>query len=307
MKRAAGLMDLHIHSKYSCDGEYSPSDLAGMAAAAGIEVMALTDHNTTGGIREALEAGAKNGIKVIPGIELDCMFKGHIFHVLGYGIDPNFPALDVLYIDVRRQEAAAARERIRLINKAGIELDETEALSSAVHGCFVTGELIAELVLNKSGAKKNPLLRPYLPGGSRSDNPYVNFYWDFCAQGKKAYVPITYIALEKAVSIIRLAGGISVLAHPGQNLKGKYEWLADIIRAGIDGIEAYSSYHSSEECIYFAGAAEKHKLLVSGGSDFHGKTKPAVKMGSFGFSGSARKIIKPLEERIQACRLVPVL
>ncbi|MDR2020264.1 MAG: hypothetical protein LBQ14_05785, partial [Treponema sp.] len=196
-------------------------------------------------------------------------------------------------LDVQSRNRASSLETVRLINRAGIALDEKEALSRAKNG-FVTGELAAEIVLAKADAGENPLLRPYLPGGGRSDNPYVNFYWDYCGQGRAAYVHIEYISMEEALAAIENAGGVSVLAHPGQNLKGKEDMLPSIIDLGIEGIEAYSSYHSPEQSLYYKQQADSYGLLVSGGSDFHGKTKPAIHMGRFGLDGGGYDMVDSL-------------
>jgi predicted metal-dependent phosphoesterase TrpH len=181
-------IDLHMHSMYSCDGELSPGELFEIARRSGIRTVSLTDHNTCAGIPDAVEAGRTAGIEIISGVELDCFYQGVLFHVLGYGIDHDNSLLQEIDLNVQFQNRASSLETIRLINKAGIKLDEEEALSKAKNG-FVTGELIAEIVLNKTNAGNNPLLHPYLlPRGSRSDNPYVNFYWDYCGQGSPAYV-----------------------------------------------------------------------------------------------------------------------
>lgn len=277
------VVDLHIHSTYSCDGELSPEELLGIARRSGLRVVSLTDHNTCVGIPEAIEAGRIAGIEVISGIELDCFYQGVLFHVLGYGINYDNSLLQEIDLNVQLRNRASSLETVRLINKAGIELNEGEALSKAKNG-FVTGELVAEIVLSKSNAGENPLLRPYLPEGSRSDNPYVNFYWDYCGQGSPAYVHIEYISMEDAITAIREAGGVSVLAHPGQNLKGKENMLPSIVDLGIEGIEVYSSYHSPEVSLYYKRQADMYGLLVSGGSDFHGKTKPSIHMGDFGLA-----------------------
>jgi predicted metal-dependent phosphoesterase TrpH len=291
------LIDLHMHSVYSCDGELTPRELINIAQKSKLKIISLTDHNTCVGVTETIEAGRTAGITVIPGIELDCFFQGVLFHVLGYGIDPENALLGEIDKDVQSQTKASSAETIRLINELGINLDRDEALSKAKNG-YVTGELIAEIVLNKKDARDNPLLHPYFSGGSRSDNPYVNFYWDFCGQGKSAYVHIEYIPMEKAISAIREAGGIALLAHPGQNLKNRDNMLPSIIDLGIKGIEVYSSYHTPERCNYYKQQADTQGLLISGGSDFHGKTKPAIYMGNFGLESDGFDIVDSLCQAI---------
>ncbi len=134
----------------------------------------------------------------------------------------------------------AAREKIRLFQSAtGIPVDEDEVLAASSDG-VVPGELIADILLAKKEAPQYEILRPYLPGGAKSDMPNVRFYWDFFSEGKAAYVPVHYISLADAVSLIHDAGGISVLAHPGQNLdRGETELLESLLFREIDGIEHF--------------------------------------------------------------------
>lgn len=113
--------------------------------------------------------------------------------------------------------------------------------------------------------------------------PNVRFYWDFFSEGKPAYVPIRYISLAGAASMIHDAGGMTVLAHPGQNL-GTYETelLNSLLFFGIDGIEAFSSYHSQAVAAYYVEVADKNHRFITCGSDFHGKHKPAIRIGGHG-------------------------
>lgn len=143
----------------------------------------------------------------------------------------------------------------------------------------VTGEMIAEAALKDNRNKNNLLMRPFLPYGERSDNPCVNFYWDICSVGKGAYVPMKFMSLMEAIELIYAAGGIAVLAHPGYNVKEDEELLHHIVQAGITGMEVYSTYHSKEQIEFYASQAEKYGLIKTVGSDFHGKTKPAIKLG----------------------------
>lgn len=293
--------DFHMHSLYSDDGDYTPEALVDMAHAAGLAAISLCDHNTAHGVARAMACGKELGVRVIPGIELDCLFDGVVFHTLGYGIDPADARLARIGEDILAQERRAAKERIRLVNELGIPLAEEEALAKSGNG-VVTGELIAEIVLGKPDAGENPLLAPYLAGGPRSSNPYVNFYWDYCSQGKPAYVPIHFISLQEAIAVIHGSGGVAVLAHPGQNLKERAEMLAPVLDAGLDGIECYSSYHTPRECLYYQEAALARGLLVTGGSDFHGKTKPSIAMGRFGLGEDGLALLARLEEAIAARR-----
>ena len=126
------------------------------------------------------------------------------------------------------------------------------------------------------------LLKPYREGKDRGDNPYVNFYWDYYSQGKPCYVEIQYLSLQETIQIINEHGGIAVLAHPGNNLKGKFELFDEMVKEGIQGVECFSSYHSEEVNKYFYEKAKEYNLLYTCGSDFHGKTKPSISLGHNG-------------------------
>lgn len=271
-------IDLHIHTSYSDDGEFLPLEIVAQCKNLGMELIAVTDHNSVRGVPQALTAA--QGLRIVSGVELDCTCFNRNFHLLGYCFDSSRREFTEIEQDIFQQEQAAAGEKIRLFEKAtGISIQESEL--TAPNG-IVTGEMIAEQVLTRQSVEKFPQLRPYLPGGEKSDMPNVRFYWDFFSEGKPAYVPIRYLSLSDAVRLIHSAGGIAVLAHPGQNLASNRDLLPSIISQGIDGIETFSSYHSKEDAEYYLEAAEKHRLLVTCGSDFHGRHKPNIQLGGHG-------------------------
>lgn len=272
------IIDLHMHSLYSDDGEFTPAELMTLCKDAGLKFSALADHNSVKGVEEAIKEGEKLGIKVIPAIEIDCIYNGVNLHVLGYYIDPKFPRFYELEEDILRQEQTASPKRVELIEKSGIYVNPDKIKNLSKDG-IITGEMIAEAALYEPENKDNEVLKPYLEGGNRSDNPYVNFYWDFCAQGKIAYAHVNFISLREALDIINQAGGIPILAHPGKNVHEDKVLLDGIIEQGVKGMEVYSSYHSPEQVLFYRKEAEKLNILMTCGSDFHGKTKPSIQLG----------------------------
>lgn len=274
----ANQLDLHMHSNISNDGEYSPSQLLQLCKQHGLKTVALADHNSVRGIEDAQKSANELGIEFIRAIELDCQFEGVNLHLLGYGIDPTVPEFEKNEMDILKKEQDASSKLINLVQDLGIHLEIEEVLDLAIEG-VVTGEMIAEAALEDKRNQNNPLLEPYRKNGKRSDNPYVNFYWDFCSQGKPAYVPIQFLGLNEAIQLIRKARGIAVLAHPGINIGQDQKILEGIVSCGIDGMEVYSSYHDESMVAFYVKQAEKFHLLKTMGSDFHGKTKPAIKLG----------------------------
>lgn len=281
------MIDLHMHSRYSDDGEYTPAELAARCAAEGIAVMSVTDHNCIQANLEAQEAAQENGIGYIPGIEIDCTFHGVNFHVLGYGIDYESEDFRRIEQNIRQQSFQASKDMLEKTQALGFPVTKEDMQDIAKDHYWKdawTGEMFAEVLLNKPELQEHPMLKPYRPGGLRSDNPYVNFYWDYYSQGKPCYVKIDYPPMEDIIDVIHRNQGIAVLAHPGVNLKAKEELLEEILELAIDGIEAFSSYHTPEQAEYYYRKAAEKQLLVTCGSDFHGKTKPAIQLGKAVFS-----------------------
>jgi len=294
-----GWLDLHMHSSISNDGEFSPKRLMELCSQNQLKVVALADHNSVRGIKEAKTYADKFEIELISAIELDCTFRGVDLHVLGYGIDPTYGEFEEIEQSVEEQERTASKKRIDLVESIGINFEYDEVMNLSKNG-VVTGEMIAEAALKDDRNKNNLLMKPYYPGGKRSDNPYVNFYWDICSMGKGAYVQMEFISLFKAVKLIYDSGGIPVLAHPGNNIKEDKELLNDIVSAGVIGMEVYSSYHSKAQMEFYADIADKNGLIKTLGSDFHGKTKPSIKLGSVNCQDSEEKIYQELIQKIKA-------
>lgn len=274
-------VDLHIHSKYSDDGQFEPGRLVDMCKENNVKIMAIADHNTVEAIPEAIEYAKKNGIKYIPAIEIDCTYSGVNLHVLGYGINYKNSVFNKIGKDIEKQEIAASLRKLELTNRLGFNLEKSTLDSISSNGVY-TGEMFAEILLKDEKYTDHTLLKPYRMGGSRSDNPYVNFYWDYYSQGKSCYVEIEYLSLRETIKIINDNGGVAVLAHPGNNLKGRFELFDEIVKEGIQGVECFSSYHEIDVNKYFYDKAKEYDILYTCGSDFHGKTKPSIFLGRNG-------------------------
>ena len=276
------MIDLHMHSFFSSDGEFSPEELVNGCAEKNIKLMALTDHNTVAGVDRALAAASAAGICCLPGLEISCTHKGVNLHILGYGIDHRAPVFEEIEKQLRAQLRSVSLRTKQAFENLGFYLEES-ALQALGEKSYWPEEwppeFFAQLLFESSAYADHPLLTPYRPGGARSVNPLANFYWDFCGQGKPCFVPAVFPEAEDVVAAIHSAGGIAVLAHPGVNLRGREELFPEIISLGIDGVEAYSSYHSLETSVFYAKESRKHGVFVSCGSDYHGYVKPAISLG----------------------------
>lgn len=292
-------IDLHTHSKFSDDGEFTPEELLAKCTVAQLDYFAIADHNSVKGSRIALANGAYPDVTCIPAIEIDCTLDDVNYHMLGYGVDVTDPIFEKIEEHVAKQERVGSQTRMQQIRDLGILFEDAYIKQITTDG-IVSGEAIAEAAMKFDVEKNHPLLQPYYPGGERSDNPYVNFYWDYCSSGKPGYVEILYPRAEDIVNVLHDQGAIAVLAHPGMNVKEVESRMKRMIEIGIDGIEVYSSYHSLEQIAYYQTWAEAHALLITCGSDYHGKTKPSVKLGQCVMPED--KIIL-LSERLESLRL----
>ena len=276
-----------MHTTISNDGTYSPETIIQMCHEAGLEIVALADHNSTKAFRIAKPIADAYGMKLIPAVELDCHIDGINLHVLGYGINPNHPTFDAYEEEILSQERISSQFVVNKIRELGIHLEDKALNRVQIHG-VITGEMIAEVALEDSKNDNNELLVPYREGGSRSQNPLVNFYWDYCAQGKVAYYPIQFRTIDEIIQMINDAGGFAVLAHPGNNIKTNVDVFKKIIDKGVIGVEVYSSYHSPEVIEHYHALALEHDLIMTLGSDFHGKTKPSIHLGKFSIPDEKR-------------------
>ena len=273
-------IDLHVHTSISNDGTYAPEVLVRMCHDAGLKRIAIADHNSTKAFRIGKPVADQCGLELIPAVELDCHINGINLHVLGYGIDPNHPMFDVYEEEILSQERNSSKFVVEKIRETGLYLSDEALDKVKIHG-VITGEMIAEVALEDERNAESELLKPYREGGLRSDNPLVNFYWDYCAQGKIAYYPIKFRTIDEIVHMIKQAGGFAVLAHPGNNIKTNVDVFKQIIDKGVVGVEVYSSYHSQSTIDHYHKLALEHDLIMTLGSDFHGKTKPSIHLGKF--------------------------
>jgi 3',5'-nucleoside bisphosphate phosphatase len=272
--------DLHMHSYYSLDGEFSIKDLLALCQEQNLTTVSLTDHNSVRGVGEAIDQAFSAGITVIPGIEIDCIYNDIDLHLLGYNFKWDSKVFSRLEDEVHHRIMNAFPEMIRLLKKAGITVDEEEVIALA-KGRPPCAEQIAEALVTNPVYHSNPLLEPYLQGGARSDMPYIHFYHDYFAQGQPAYVKIDYMPYNEAIEMIKDQDGIPIVAHPGVNLRNQEAVINELLDQGALGLEAFNNYHDYDQISYFAGIAVQRNLLLTCGSDFHGKNKPLIKPGLF--------------------------
>ncbi|MGH7503472.1 MAG: PHP domain-containing protein [Longimicrobiales bacterium] len=243
-------VDLHLHSTAS-DGSLSPSALAWAARAGGLHVIALTDHDTTGGVADASQAGAGN-VHVIQGIELSCTHECTEVHMLGYFVDPGHPAL----VEYERAASLRRRERMHAM------IDRLAALGPRVS---------MDDVQVAAGPGALAIARPHLARVlvQKGHAATVSEAFDrWIGNTAPAYVSVDLIDPERAIERIHAAGGVAVWAHP--DMTQLRDAIGTFASWGLDGIECYRPRCSSAESLEMEAMAQGRGLLVTGGSDWHG-------------------------------------
>jgi len=246
------VIDLHTHTTAS-DGRWTPTELVRLASEAGVTVLAVTDHDTTGGCGEAKRASEAAGIAFVPGIEITAVVDGADVHVLGYFVDVESAGLAAFLETQRADRAARVRRIVERLAQSGIELD-------------------AEAILKpgREDPSRSPgrpwVARALVSAGHVSTSDEAFERW--LERGRPAFVPRTGFRPEQVVEEIHAARGVASLAHPV--LVGHDEWLPGLASAGLDAIEAYHSDHDARTTAHYLEIARRLGLAVTGGSDFHG-------------------------------------
>ncbi|UCD71697.1 MAG: PHP domain-containing protein [Syntrophobacterales bacterium] len=269
------MIDLHIHTTASSDGQHSPEEIFEKAREFKFEAIAFADHNSVGSVEEGLRISRGFEIEFIPCIEINTHYKGYDFHLLGYFIDHRDKGLLQWLKGLKGEKRRQIRQRVGRLRKLGftISVEDVERYSA---GREPTGVSYLKALLERGENRENPRVRVYIDG-ERSGSPYLNFYLDYLAGGKPASIPVRFIPTPEAIRLVRSFGGIPVLAHPSE---AKDYRLFDLIGAGLEGLEVYSSYHREEDEQYFRKVCDQYGLLETAGSDFHGKEiKPDVPLG----------------------------
>lgn len=275
-------IDLHMHSIASSDGEFTGKQLLQRAQRLGMKIISLCDHDSINSLDEALYYAKEYGITLLPGIEISsCMNDGTNLHIVGYNINYK----DKRFIDrqeyVRKICQDSANGFMDAALNAGFKFNKEDALAKANDG-VVTEEMIGETILADKRNDDDPRLFEYRQGRSKSDNPGFNFYKEFCCQGGICYLPLPNLLMnvKDASKLIHETGGKMVLAHPAHNIKHDINKLDEIYSYGLDGIEVYSSYHNEDDTKFYEAQAERLNVIKTVGSDFHGRCKPSIEMGS---------------------------
>ena len=289
------MIDLHTHSTAS-DGSFSPSALIAEAAKRNISVIALTDHDTTGGLMEAAEAAALRNIQFIPGIELEIAWNREgEFHLLGLGIDRPSQAFNEAVEELARRRLERNLEIINRMEKAGIPASYSEISSLAIKPDECGNEGDKPKIINNSIGR--PHFAAFLVRRKIVKNREQAFV-RYLGKGKPFYIPKIGLEFERAVQAIKESGGIAVLAHP-LSLYLSWGRLPDLVKSlkekGLDGLEAWHPAAKAVSCRRLEELGVKLGLCITAGSDFHGEVRPDRKLG---ITAGGKKIDEALLEKL---------
>ncbi len=257
-------VDLHCHSTIS-DGLLPPAELVRRAAANGVELLCLTDHDELSGLADAARAAQQTGVRLLSGVEISVTWRDTTIHIVGVGIDPGDAQLAAGLAHVRSGRQARAVRMAQALDAIGI------------HGAF---EGAARYARNPALIGRTHFARFLVERGVSADVRSV--FERYLAYGKPGYVPHQWASLEQAVQWIVAAGGVAVIAHPGRyrlSTRERRRFFEDFQDLGGRGIEVMSGAHNANQCREYARVARHYGFAASCASDFHGPGESETDLG----------------------------
>ncbi len=287
------MIDLHSHTTAS-DGSFSPTELVQHAAELNLTAIAVTDHDTYGGWDEALRTGEELGVEVVPGIELSVSGEGEKFHLLGYYFERD-SALGAALSELQRERANRNHVIIENLNRLG-------------HA--VTMERVREIAGPDAQIGRPHIATALMEKGAVSS--VQNAFDTLLKEGGPAYASKQTLHPADAVDLIHGAGGVAIWAHPTRapsersallDFESGEALLKQWVEWGLDGLEVHYGAYTVPEIEWTNAMAKKYNLLGTGGSDFHGTTKPTVKLGQVnGGVGVPDEVLDALKARARVWR-----
>lgn len=248
-------IDLHLHTTAS-DGAFAPAALVSMAHAAGLDCIAITDHDSTDGVAAAQETGRALGVRVIAGIEFNTMWHGQSVHVLGYFVDSSHPELQAVIARQRDGRLYRAQQMVEKLAALDMPLSWADILERAAGGA-----------VGRPHVAKAMVALGYVQDSTEA-------FDKFLGHGQPAYVEQPKLSPDEAVALLHRAGAAAGLAHP-YNVEGADQvdlagLVPELAAAGLDAIETYYTGYDAAQRAAILGMAAAFDLIPTGGSDFHG-------------------------------------
>jgi len=251
--------DLHTHSTCS-DGSYAPEDLIDLAIAEGLQGISITDHDSVNAYPGVIISAKQKGIQILPGVEFSTHFNGKSVHILGYSFDFTHPAILDLCIRHEKRREDRNRKILDKLKQEGIIILEDDLRKTAL------------------GVIGRPHIAQLLVKGNYAKN-IAHAFKIYLGDGKRCFVPGYSLSVDESIDAIHQAKGYAILAHP--HLFNSRSFAKKLIEAfPFDGIESVYSLMTSSQNAFWIEYANKHHLLKTGGSDFHGAAKPDLKLGA---------------------------
>lgn len=277
--------DLHCHSVVS-DGTLTPEELAARAAANGVDLWALTDHDEIGGQHRAAQAAKEQGLKYLTGTEISVTFAGETVHIIGLGFDPDDPGMLEGLSQTRGGRGERAMEMSDQLAKVGIKNAYEGALKYVGNPALISRTHFARFLVETGVCKDtSEVFRKYL------------------TEGNPGYVPHRWASLKAAVQWITSAGGMAVIAHPARyrfTANEEYALFSEFKAHGGQGVEVVTGSHTAAEYVRYAETAREFGLAASRGSDFHSPGESHTDLGQLPFlPGELTPVWEVLADRIQ--------
>jgi len=268
------MIDLHIHTTAS-DGSHHPAEVVELVREHHLLAFGVADHNSIGALPQTFQLAKENRLTFFPAVEFDTLYKNLDLHLLAYGIDfQNQECRDWMKF-ITRAKMKQTKRRVEKLRELGFKIDYQELIKITQGKMPTGGDYVKALSMSAEG-RNDPRVRNYLDG-PRSNSPYLNFYLDWLKAGKPAFVPFEQMECAQVMEKARRLKGVAILAHPSDT---PAEYVKELAGFGLQGLEVYTSYHSAKLENQWRETARKLGLIITAGSDFHGKPiKPEVKMG----------------------------
>lgn len=274
------LIDLHLHTTAS-DGSSAPSQVCQMALDKNLAAIAITDHDTVDGVKEAINYGSGHDIEVIPGIELSCVYNDTEIHVLGYYVDYDNPDLLNILNEIKQKRLERNIRMCQLFQKDGIDMT-IEKLQAGNPDSVITRAHFARVLLEEGIVKtKDQAFKKYI------------------GKNNKYYLPKHNLSVEEGMEILKKYSKGAFLAHPLLYKLGykQLDEMLDYMKSlGLKGVEVYHSSNNSYESGRLKVMAESKSLLISGGTDYHGVIKPDIQIG---YGRGSMRITEEILSRIK--------
>ncbi|HNR13925.1 MAG TPA: PHP domain-containing protein [Thermodesulfobacteriota bacterium] len=282
------VIDLHVHTSAS-DGTCSPSEVVVLAKKEGLKAIAITDHDTVEGNEEAFHAGSACGVEVISGVEISVEWNKCPVHVLGYFVEWEDGRLERELQKLVQYREERNPQIIEKLNRLGLVISYDEVKRKAGNG-IVGRPHIAQVLIEKG----------YVRDSDEAFSEYLQ-------SGAAAYVEKKRLSPREGIQLIKDAGGLAVMAHPFTITAVEEKNVEDVIllfrEYGIEGLEVFYSMHTRTQIQALEGLAKRHSLLITGGSDFHGKLKKNIRLGKgFGNLRISHSLLDAMKNQARASR-----